>query len=178
MNLLEKTKVYLIGAMQYKNGQMWRSLLTKQLEELGIVCFDPYKKPFTVDVEESEKVAEELKDLIEQKNYDEVARRMRPVRIFDLSMVDRADFIIAYIDPSVHTAGTYEEFFWANRQKKPIFLIVEGGKSKCPWWLFGTIPHKYIYNNVDEAFEVIRQINSGEKPIDNDRWKLLRLEYR
>jgi hypothetical protein len=62
--------------------------------------------------------------------------------------------------------------------KKPIFLSVDGGLAATPLWIFGMIPHKYIYNNVDEILETLRQIDSGEKELDSNRWRLLRKEYR
>ena len=42
----------------------------------------------------------------------------------------------------------------------------------------GMVPPKYIYNNVGEIFETIKRIDSGEKIMDSDRWKLLKPEFR
>ncbi len=176
--LLHKTKSYLVGPMQYGDGRAWRENITDKLSQIGIVCYDPYKKPFVVDVEESENVAAHLQDLIARGEYDQVATRMKLIRSYDLALVDKADFIIAYIDPRIITVGSWEEIFWSNRLKRPIFLIIEGGKAACPFWLFGTIPHKYIYNNIDEVVEVLRKIDSGEKPMDSDRWRIMKKEYR
>ena len=39
------------------------------------------------------------------------------------------------------------------------------------------IPHNYIYDSV-EIMEMIKQIDSGEKKIDSDRWRLLRKDLR
>jgi hypothetical protein len=145
---------------------------------MGIVCYDPYCKPFVIDVDETESANESLKLLRAKGEYDEVERIMKRIRSFDLALTDKADFIVAYIDPEVFTCGSIEELSWANRQKKPIFLIVEGGKSKCPLWLFGMIPYKYIYNNLDEVVEAIKKIDSGEKETDSSRWRILREEFR
>ncbi len=176
--VLFKTKSYLVGPMQYSDGRGWRDSITEQLSKLGIVCYDPYKKPFVVDVEESDNAAEDIRKLIAAGEYDKVAARMKLIRTYDLALVDKSDFIIAYIDPTVITVGSWEELFWANRMKRPIFLVIEGGKSKAPWWIFGTIPHKYIYSNIDEVVDVLTKINSGEKEMDSDRWRILRKEYR
>jgi hypothetical protein len=62
--------------------------------------------------------------------------------------------------------------------KKPIFISMEGGKSKTPLWMFGMLPHKYIYNNLDEIVDMLYAIDNGSKEIDSDRWRLLRNEYR
>jgi len=177
-NKLRNTKTYLVGAMEYKNGRRWREDFTKKMSEIGVICFDPYKKPFVIDVDETEDVHERLVDLRTEGNYDEVSRIMKKIRAFDLGLTDRADFIVAYIDPSVFTTGSLEEIFWSNRMKKVIFLVIEGGKKKCPLWLFGAIPHKYIYNNLDEVVEVLKRIDSGEKEMDSDRWRLLKPAFR
>ena len=111
-------------------------------------------------------------------NYDEVQEKMREIRIYDLNLVDRSDFIIAHIIPDVASWGSAEELVTANRSKKPIFLSVEGGKKKCPLWLLGTIPHRYIYNSLSDIVATIGGINKGYIKIDSDRWRLLREEYR
>lgn len=177
-NILKGAKTYLVGAMQYSNGRAWREEISEKLDAMGIVCFDPYKKPFVVEVQETEKTHAEIEELIQKGEYDEVARIFKRIRSYDLALVDKADFLIAYIDPEILTVGSWEEIFWSNRLKRAIFLIIEGGKNKCPYWLFGTIPHKYIYNSLDEVVEVLQKIDSGEKTIDNDRWRLLRPEFR
>jgi hypothetical protein len=50
----------------------------------------------------------------------------------DLRVVDIVDFLIVYVNTDAYTVGTWEEFFWANRAKKPLFVVVEGGKQNCP----------------------------------------------
>ena len=55
---------------------------------------------------------------------------------------------------------------------------MEGGKSKTPLWLLGMLPHKFIYNNLDEVIEMLYAIDNGIKPIDSDRWRLLKKDYR
>jgi hypothetical protein len=74
--------------------------------------------------------------------------------------------------------GSAEELVTAVRMKKPIFISMEGGKAKTPLWIMGMIPHNYIYDSIEEIMEMIKQIDSGEKKIDSDRWRLLRKELR
>ena len=62
--------------------------------------------------------------------------------------------------------------------KKPIFVSMEGGKAKTPLWMTAMFPHKYIYDSVEEIIEMVEAIDSGEKEIDSDRWRLLKPEYR
>ena len=177
-NLLYKTKTYLVGHMQYLSGRDWREEVTEKLAPLSITCFDPYKKPFIKDVEEDEASRLEMETWMKTKQYDRVSERMKTVRSYDLNLVDRSDFIIAHLVPDVASWGSAEEITTAIRMKKPTFISMEGGKSKAPLWLLGMLPHKYIYNSLDEVTEMLYAIDNGIKPIDSDRWRLLRKEYR
>ena len=177
-NLLNKTKTYLVGHMQYLSGRNWREEVTEKLSPLGVTCFDPYKKPFIKDVDESEDSREEMDVWMKTKQYDRVTNKMKTVRAYDLNLVDRSDFIIAHLVPEVASWGSAEEIVTAVREKKPIFISMEGGKSKTPLWMLGMLPHKYIYNSLDEIVEMLYAIDSGQKEIDSDRWRLLKTEYR
>lgn len=177
-NLLAKTSTYLCGHMQYANGQGWREHVRNHLEPLNIKCFDPYDKPFMKDVEEGDAIRLKFKTQMENNQYDEVEKNMREIRIFDLNLVDRSDFIIAHLIPNVASWGSAEELTVANRAKKPTFISIEGGKSKCPLWLLGMFPHKYIYNSIDDIITTIKSIDSGKIEIDVKRWRLLKPDYR
>ncbi len=177
-NILNKTKVYLVGHMQYANGRGWRDEITPELEKMGITVFNPYSKPFIGDADEGEARRAMLAEWMKTGEYDKVAARMKIVRNFDLRLCDLSDFIIAHINPSIASWGSAEEIFVSARMRKPIFLIVEGGKQNTPLWLMSVIPHKYIYNNIGEVVDTLNKIDTGTKTIDSDRWKLLRPEYR
>ena len=178
MNLLYKTKTYLVGHMQYLSGRNWREEVTEKLSDLNITCFDPYKKPFIKDVEEDEASRQEMETWLKTKQYDRLTEKLKTVRSYDLNLVDRSDFIIAHLVPEVASWGSAEEIVTAVRMKKPIFISMEGGKSKTPLWMFGMLPHRYIYNNLDEIVDMLYAIDNGSKEIDSDRWRLLRNEYR
>ena len=178
MNLLNKTKTYLVGHMQYAEGQSWRKYVSQSLTPIGITVFDPYDKPFVKDIDEGVEIRKSLANCMDEENYVEVAQRMREIRIYDLNLVDRSDFIVAHIIPNVASWGSAEELVTANRSKKPIFLSIEGGKKKCPLWLLGMIPHHYIYNSITDVLHTIHCINKGYIEIDSNRWRLLREEYR
>ena len=177
-NVLEKTRTYLVGHMQYSEGRDWREHVEKELTDLNITVFNPYKTPFGKDVEEDEDTRLSLGHCMEHGYFNDVAERMCLVRSYDLNLVDRSDFIIAHILPEVASWGSAEELVTAVRMKKPIFISMEGGKHKTPLWIMGMLPHHYIYDSVDEVLGMIKQINSGVKDIDSDRWRLLRKELR
>jgi len=177
-NLLHKTRVYLVGQMQYMDGSSWRDTVSKSLSDIGVVVFNPYNHPFVNSTKEDNDARTKLGQLIKDKNYDEVTDVVKKIRAEDLRCVDLCDFIFCYINPKYNTCGTWEELFWANRMKKPIFLCIEGGKDACPLWMYGVLPHKYIYSSIDDALTVIHDINLGNKVLDSDRWRLLREEFR
>ena len=177
-NVLFKARAYLIGHMQYEDGRGWREVVKTELGDRNITFFDPYFKPFTHDVPEDEAARIDLHRWMETEQYDLVQQRMWEVRGYDLRLCDICDFFIAHINPSVASWGSAEEITTVIREKKPLFLSVEGGKKKTPLWLMGKIPHKYIYNNVKEIIETIKHIDDGIIKINSDRWKLLKPELR
>ena len=177
-NILNKTRAYLIGQMQYLNGSSWRDMVQLELSKMGIVVFNPYNHPFVNSSQENNDVRKKINELVKLKKYDEASEIVKRVRSEDLRCVDICDFCFVYIDPKYPTVGSWEEVFWANRMKKPIFFCVNGGLDNLPIWLLGTIPYKYVYSNIYDALEVLKKINSGEKELDSERWRLLRDEFR
>ena len=170
-----------MGHMQYigdHEGESWRDRVSVELEKMGVIVFNPYHKPFIKDVQEGSEVGKALAKAKAEKDYEYLAKKMKEIRIYDLNLVDRRDFIVAHIKPTVASWGSAEEIVTAVRMKKPIFLSIEGGKQACPYWIYGMFPHKYIYNSPDEIIEMLRKIDRGEKKLDNERWKLLRKEFR
>lgn len=176
--LLFKTKTYLIGAMEYENGEGWRNKVENELGPLGIRCLNPYKKPFCLKIKEDEESRKKLKQWMEVGDFDTAAKHMKQVRCDDLRCCDLVDFAICYINPNTNSWGTGEELTTLNREKKPIFVIIEGGKNKCPLWIMGMIPHKYIYNSLEEALNMIKNIDNGKIQIDSERWQLLDFKFR
>jgi len=164
--------------MQYADGKGWRKTVEKKLKKIGIITFNPYQKPFIKNVEEGEDFRKSLSKEMLAENYSEVQSKMRQIRIYDLNLVDRSDFIVAHIIPSVASWGSAEELVTAVRMKKPTFISIEGGKKMTPLWLLGMFPHKYFYNSVNDILKMIDDIDSGRKEIDSDRWRLLKKELR
>lgn len=178
MGLLNKTKTYLIGHMEYINGQAWREYATTQLNSIGVICYNPYCKPFLENLEEGDDTRAELHKEIQLGNYDKVNGVMRKIRSYDLNLVDRSDYIIAHIQPEIASWGTAEELTTANRSKKPIFCSISGGKKKTPLWLLGMLPHKYFYDSIEEIIEMLKKIDSGNVKADSNRWRLLQENLR
>jgi hypothetical protein len=164
--------------MQYVNGRNWREYVEGELRPVGIRLFNPYKKPFVKDVEEDEGTRRSIESMMASGKYDAVTERMKRIRSYDLNLVDRSDFIIAHLIPEVASWGSAEEIVTAVRMKKPVFVSMEGGLKKTPLWMMGMFPHKYIYDSIEELVDMLKKIDTGERRIDSDRWRLLRKDMR
>ena len=168
---LKNQRVYLAGAMDRvaDRGNGWRDSITPFLESLGVVVFNPIKKPSAVGVEDEATHLLKKKFKLEQ-NYDELTQLMKHIRSVDLRLVDISDFLIVNLDLDIHPCGTYEEIFWANRQKKPIIIHMVQGKQNAPDWLFGTIPHNMIFSSWNEIKQYLEFVNSSETIDSYKRW--------
>lgn len=171
MNKLKGQRAYLAGAIDRVNdrGIGWREYITPFLENLGIIIYNPLDKPSKIGIENSETHLYKKKLKNEQK-YDELSSIMKHIRCVDLRLVDISDFLIVNLDLVTHPCGTYEEIFWANRQKKPIIVHVEQGKQKAPDWLFGTIPHEMIFSSWEAIQNYLRYVDSFHKIEHYNRW--------
>ena len=170
-NRLWGSRVYLAGPMDRvpDGGIVWRYNITPKLQSHGIVVLSPTNKPIDIGIEGKD-CQVELTDNSTDEDYDKEATRVRLLRVIDLRMVDLADFLIVYIDPNTHLCGSYEELFTANSTKKPILVMIEGGKYRTPRWLLGTIPHQMIFGNWDDLLEYIRHVDEDVDVEHRKRW--------
>jgi len=95
---------------------------------------------------------------------------MKPIVLVDLRMVEIADFVIAYIDPDTPMCGTWEELFVSLKQRKPTFVVAEGGKEAMPLWLFGRINPDYMFDSFEDLEAYLRGIDAGKVAEDATRW--------
>lgn len=176
MNKLRGSRCYLAGPIDYcdNDGVAWRRSIAEFLRQRGVVVLDPTEKPINTDgipseIGEEKRKTQALKASGQFEEFRVVAKKIRSV---DLRMTDIADFLVVYLDLSIPMCGTWEELFNANRQKKPILVIVKGGPSGAPLWLHGTIHFKYMFDNLEETKGFIQGIDEGMIEMDG-RWQLL-----
>ena len=178
MNILNRTKCYLAGNMEYTNDSVnWRDYMTSELNKLGVVVLSPLEKNFVVHFDEGEESHVKLKQMREEGRYDEVSEHMSKIVGKDLRLIDVSDFVIVNIEIDKPTFGTIHELVVANQQKKPIFLCVND-KKRCPLWLLGLINHHYIYDDLNVIINILNKIDKGEIVIDSERWRLLNENLR
>jgi hypothetical protein len=171
INNLKGMRTYLIGAMDRvkDGGVQWRQRITPCLKQMNIKVLDPCDQPIhsTKEEEESRQWIDHYK---ETGQYNKIRTVYGSIRNADLRCVDVSDFLIAHIDLSVHACGTYEEIVTANRQKKPILIWCEQGKSKAPNWLFFMLDHEQIFGSMEEIVEHLQYINTVEDKTKLKRW--------
>jgi len=179
MNLLKDTNCVVIGPMEgdMVGARQIRQHIKTELGKLNIVVWDHLNRPFDGFIEETEATHELLEGYRKFGRYD-LIEQYADIRRQDLAMIDKSDFVICVFHEKIFSAGTCEELFWANREKKPIFFVWGEGKEKCPVWFFWTLPHNYIYSSVEEVLNIIKLLDKGELSMDSKRWRLFKQEFR
>ena len=174
MGLLSGSIIYLSGAIDNAkdDGVGWRRSMIESAKDLGIKWIDPTNKPakFKPEIGTEKHLINRLK---EEGDFEEIVRQVKRYRREDLRFVDISDSLIAYIDPDIHLAGTYDEIYLAERQCKPRFLIIKGGKKRCPNWLFGVFKVSDMFDSVDECIQRLRETDNGNYPVSRE-WVLIR----
>ena len=164
------SRVYLSGAMEraLDVGEGWRNRITPYLDRLGIVVLNPCKKP--IDMVFKIEDREYREGLRMDGDFETLNKEVRILRAVDLRLVDISDFLIVYLDNEVSSCGTWEEIVTANRQKKPVLIHCKQGKERIPDWLWGMLPHQFIFGSWDDLFEYLRQVNIADEIDNMRRW--------
>lgn len=162
---------YLYGARGYLAGPIecadptidWRSEPKRVLiHDFGINLFDPYTDP-------KQQWFSKLSKAKEAEEYDAVTMISKKFVRKDLSIVDRADLVIAYLRRNIPTTGTVHEIINSNNAKKPTLLVCPDGKKYIPSWYFGFIPHKNMFNSWNDLYDYLKDVDCG-KYMDDDKW--------
>jgi hypothetical protein len=165
-NYLTGKTCYLSGPIQYALEEFWRAepihILT---ERFGINVFDPF-------ADEKQAWSEEIS---EAKNKNDIHQLVYISKQFvrkDLGMVDRSDFLVAYLPVGIQTVGTIHEIINSNNSKKPTLLVVNSDNiADIPLWFFGFIPQRYMFAGWRNLYDYLQLVHDG-KFNDDDRWHL------
>lgn len=167
-NYLRNKRVYLSGPIENDNSAKhnWRDNPKKILKtKFKIDLFDPFDDPKQV-------FANDLYEARKNKDYEAIAKIAKGFVRKDLAMVDRADFIIAYLPYQVPTCGTHHEIINSNNAKKPTLLICPEGKWNIPLWYYGFIPHECMFSNWNDLYNYLQEVNDY-KHTNNNRWHFI-----
>ena len=148
MNTLYRTKCYTIGAMEYANGINWRELVESTLGPRNIIVFNPYKKPFLNDCDESPDVRQRMRQYMTQGRFSAVTEWARDIRRYDLNLVDRSDFIIAKRT--------------LISQTKDLFIL---SFPKCTFHVFATFQFQFVAQIAAAGFSNLRSFFLFRLPI-------------
>lgn len=178
MKNLKGARAYLVGPMDRvkDNGVGWRRSLAPWLREQGIVVLDPTDKPI-LNLDTPGVAREEnsyKKKLRDANEWAALGEFMSKIRNVDLRLIDISDFIIAKLDMDAKMCGTWEEIITANREKKPVLIVIEGGIAAAPDWLIGMLKTHldYFHGSIKDLKIKIAGYNDGSIPMDK-RWTLL-----
>lgn len=177
---LDESLCYLIGAIDAANdhGIGWRKRFISlcKNKDMNIKFLDPTNKVTGLQTESSlEK--QNILAMKQNRQWEELQSFMHKIVREDHRSVDLSDFVVFYLDPNVHTCGSYFELQSALTQHKPYFIIIEGGKEKTPGWLFGICDHNCFYDTIGDVVDELSMLHSGEKPL-SDRWVLFRRQLK
>ncbi len=166
-NFLNGTKCYLSGPIQYAVNDFWREGVINNLQnKFGIDIFDPFadeKNKWTNEILEAKTISDTF-------TLEKIAKKF--VRK-DLGMVDKSDFLIAYLPTGVQTVGTVHEIINSNNNKKPTLLVTDKEEiSHIPLWYFGFIKREYMFAGFENLYKYLEKVNDGACAED-DRWHLV-----
>lgn len=169
-------------------GAIWRDELEPFLLSLNIGILNPLKKPISWGQESEEsrqwraESLERAKALCSQNNIydankicDAVHEQMRDIVAADLRLVDKADFMIAYIDLDIHTCGSYSEITHAALQRKPVIICCKQGKYQVPMWLYGLLNHQMFFSNWEEVKDYIQHVAFDDNVEHFKRWRFFKM---
>jgi len=74
------------------------------------------------------------------------------------------------------TYGTIHEMVVAHQQRKPTFLVWEGGKETCSAWLMWLVGQNHIFGSFDELLTRLINMSKGKAACNAREWLWLDLD--
>lgn len=177
MNRLKGLACYLSGPIDFAEdkGCVWRDGLTPVLEKMNVRVLNPLRHSFygTQDLDTEKRPR--MERLLKEGKFEELRDEVKDLNHWDLRAVDLSSFLVVNYPVPPVTCGTHEEIFTANRQSKPVLLMVgEGKKKEMPKWMYGRFPPEHMFESWDDLILYLRNINSSSTyeftESDNKRW--------
>jgi hypothetical protein len=75
----------------------------------------------------------------------------------------------------IPTYGTIHEIVVARQQRKPVYMVWEGGKETCSGWMMWLVGHNNVFGTVDELIARLDNIANGRTSYNAKDWLLLDL---
>ena len=173
MNRLKNHITYFVGPIDQSKdgGRGWRKEMSPWLQSKNIGVLDPTDKPIE-SIDEGPNFVKYIQSKKDKGEYDTVRALMKPIVSVDLHMIDICNFVVAFIDNSIHLCGTYSELTYAAIEKKPTIIVCKQGKAGIPNWIYGLgFDHNEFFGSFEEAKDYIEDIDSGA--LDPPKWRLI-----
>lgn len=165
MGYLKDTRCYLSGPIQYHDTN-WRQKPVEILNQFNVNFFDPFSDP-------KQQWVAMIKEAMNEGDFEAVVSIAKKFVRKDLCMVDRSDFVVAYLPHEVPTTGTHHEIFVSNMAKKPTLLVTNSDDiSNIPLWYFGFIPIEFMFPNWLALHKYLETVDKGEQK-HNDKWSFI-----
>lgn len=178
--------LYLCGPIDATDdgGKAWRAEWTKKLIDVGFKApqiLDPCNKPIKnapFDLNDEQKL---MKEYRRTRNWDGLTDIVSQIVHIDLRLVEKSDLILANFPVGkngyqINTYGTMHEIVNARKQRKPVYVVWEGGKEKCSGWLMWLVGHKNVFGTFNELLGQLKNISSGKTEYNAKDWLLLNFD--
>lgn len=179
MGLLNNTKVYLAGPIEYsadgKNGVVWRNEITPILHKMGVKVYDPMCKPSWYPDWAKKVPSAYIKNVVDNDNAGQAFHTLKFLERVCYRYAYDCDWMIVYL-PREFTVGTIDELRVAVNCGKPIFVI-------CPdlipsSWALSMVADESnwtesFFKDMNSMLEHIRMINNGDIELDPLKWIFL-----
>lgn len=86
------------------------------------------------------------------------------------------DILLDAVKQRIPTYGTIHEIVVARQQRKPVYLVWEGGKDTCSAWLMWLVGHRNVFSTFDEVKTRLDNIAKGKTAYNARDWLLLDLD--
>lgn len=179
MNLLNNTKVYLAGPIEYASSPIsWRQELTLFLNKIGVRVYDPLVKPiwFHYAAKANPKIyIDAILGKSPELSSEEAFTGLDYVRKLDLRYVNDCEWMIVHL-PREFSAGTGEELAVAAQTGKPV-LVFSQCEIPASWSLVQLAKSNDWRNVFFPSLEALKthitNIDNGNVKLDVAKWIFL-----
>lgn len=176
LNRLKGLAGYLSGPIDFEAdmGKGWREDMTAFLEKKNVRVFNPLKHSFYgTDVVDTVK-RPRMQRMLDAGDFHNLREEVKEINHWDLRALDLSSFLVVNYNIDVIMCGTMEEIFTANRQTKPVLLMVGNKLKKLSKWMFGRFPPEHMFTSWDALKTYLDNINHGPEEFmsdaDTKRW--------
>jgi hypothetical protein len=85
-----------------------------------------------------------------------------------------SSLVTKFAECRIPTFGTMHELVVARQQRKPVFIVWEGGIETCSGWLMWLVGgESHVFSNIDDLITRLKAISDGKAEYNARDWLLL-----